>query len=399
MMDDRRGGGAGGGRDGGYGGRSRGDRDPFAQNRRSPSPVKKKEPTPDLTDVVSVLNMKRRLTQWDIKPEGYEKVTAEQAKMSGMFPLPGAPRQTPMDPTKLQAFIDQPSSSVNATALAPTHSRQSKRLVVTGFASTVNNDLLRDFFNLHMNGINISKGVDPCITAQLSPDRSYALVEFRASEDATYALTLSGVFMEAAQHSNGDVKPAALEIRRPKGYIAPAALAADAVAVKPDPAAQLTTTVPDSPYKIAITGIPTFIEGDDVQGIFVVYGPLKSFVLVKDSGSDQSRGTAFCEFADQSGDVTQKAIEQLNGIELAEFKIKVSLACQGEQQVETDNSVSGMRILAGQQQASNITRVLCFLNMVTGDELVDDDEYEGKSDHKPLVDTTKRTDRISYRNR
>jgi splicing factor U2AF subunit len=38
-----------------------------------------------LTDIQSVLTRKRRLTQWDIKPPGYENVTAEQAKLSGKF--------------------------------------------------------------------------------------------------------------------------------------------------------------------------------------------------------------------------------------------------------------------------------------------------------------------------
>jgi splicing factor U2AF subunit len=38
-----------------------------------------------LTDVPSVLTRKRRLTQWDMKPPGYENVTAEQAKISGMY--------------------------------------------------------------------------------------------------------------------------------------------------------------------------------------------------------------------------------------------------------------------------------------------------------------------------
>ena len=74
----------GGGRD--RGGVPRNDRDEFAMQakRRSPTPPpRKKEPTPDLTDTISVLERKRRLTQWDIKPPGYENVTAEQAKLSG----------------------------------------------------------------------------------------------------------------------------------------------------------------------------------------------------------------------------------------------------------------------------------------------------------------------------
>ena len=76
---------------GGGGGRDRGpprtDRDEFAMQSRKKSaspPPKKKEPTPDLTDTVPVTERKRRLTQWDIKPPGYENVTAEQAKLSGL---------------------------------------------------------------------------------------------------------------------------------------------------------------------------------------------------------------------------------------------------------------------------------------------------------------------------
>ena len=76
-------------RGGGPGGREeRSDRDEFAMQARKRSrspPAKKREPTPDLTDVVSVTDRKRRLTQWDIKPPGYENVTAEQAKLSGVY--------------------------------------------------------------------------------------------------------------------------------------------------------------------------------------------------------------------------------------------------------------------------------------------------------------------------
>ena len=82
--DRRRGG------DGGRGARS--DRDEFAiqmggrdRKKSASPPPKKKEPTPDLTDTIPITERKRRLTQWDIKPPGYENVTAEQAKLSGSF--------------------------------------------------------------------------------------------------------------------------------------------------------------------------------------------------------------------------------------------------------------------------------------------------------------------------
>lgn len=63
------------------------DRERKDHKRTASPPPRKRESTPDLTDVPSVLDRKRRLTQWDIKPVGYENVTAEQAKLSGRVPF------------------------------------------------------------------------------------------------------------------------------------------------------------------------------------------------------------------------------------------------------------------------------------------------------------------------
>ncbi|KAK5187891.1 hypothetical protein LTR16_009259, partial [Cryomyces antarcticus] len=161
LFEDRRGG--GGGRRGDRGDRvDRPDRDALGggggrgarPKSASPPPKKPKEPTPDLTDVPSVLDRQRRLTQWDIKPPGYENVTAEQAKLSGMFPLPGAPRQQPMDPSRLKAFMDQPAGSASNAALKPSNARQSKRLFLYNLPASATNDTINDFFNLQLNGLN-----------------------------------------------------------------------------------------------------------------------------------------------------------------------------------------------------------------------------------------------------
>jgi hypothetical protein len=77
-FDGHRGGG-GGGFGGGFGGGGYGGRD----RKRSVSPKRPRGPTPDLTGIVPIDERKRRLTMWDVKPAGYENVTAEQAKMSG----------------------------------------------------------------------------------------------------------------------------------------------------------------------------------------------------------------------------------------------------------------------------------------------------------------------------
>lgn len=274
----------------------RGDRDGPQGGARQPKreksgtpPPKKKEPTPDLTDVVPILERRRRLTQWDIKPPGYENVTAEQAKLSGMFPLPGAPRQQPMDPSRLQAFMNQPAGSASNTALKPSNARQSKRLFVYNLPVSATEDSITEFFNLQLNGLNVIKGIDPCISAHMARDRSFALLEFKSSEDATVALALDGIRMEDNDNmetTNGTANgtTGGLSIRRPRDYIVPA------VADESDyQEGVVSTTVPDTPNKISVSNIPTYLTDDQVNELLVSFGELKSFVLVKDSGTEQSR--------------------------------------------------------------------------------------------------------------
>jgi splicing factor U2AF subunit len=284
--DDRRRGGGGGDHEE----RRRGGgppRGPGPERRRSASPpAKRKEPTPDLTEVVSVLERKRRLTQWDLKPPGYENVTAEQAKLSGMFPLPGAPRQQAMDTTRLQAFLNQPGAQASSTALKPSQARQSKRLFVYNVPAAATEAGLVEFFNLQLNGLNVISSPDPCLSTLLSKEKGYAMVEFRTSEDATVALALDGIEMEgSAENGVSNGKPKGLQIKRPQDYIAPTASEED---TKMDDG-YVSNVVNDSPNKISVTQIPVHWSDEQVTELLVTFGKLKAFVVVKDTGSEQSR--------------------------------------------------------------------------------------------------------------
>lgn len=346
----------------------------------SPPPRKPKEPTPDLTTVESVLTRKRRLNQWDIKPPGYENVTAEQAKLSGMFPLPGAPRQQPMDPSKLQAFMNQPGNQASTNALKPATARQSKRLFVHRLPASATDDSVSEFFNLQLNGLNVTKGVDPCISAQVNKAQGYALVEFKNPEDATNAIALDGISMEphAMDTSNGDSNGTSkgLEIRRPKDYIVPT-ITDDTQ----NEAGVLSASVPDTQNKISITNIPIYLDEPQMQELLHTFGALKSFVLVRDNSTQQSRGIAFCEYVDSS--MTDQAVDSLNGMELGDAALKVKRASIGIQQVSGEMSVNAMSLMAGTQAQvdADAGRVLCLMNMITPEELMDADESDGKPTH------------------
>ncbi|KAI1128904.1 hypothetical protein F5Y10DRAFT_164699 [Nemania abortiva] len=367
--DDRR----AGGRDRrDQGGRDR-DEDLFAQNRRgrSASPPKKREPTPDLTDVIPVLERKRRMTQWDIKPPGYDNVTAEQAKLSGMFPLPGAPRQQPMDPTRLQAFMNHPGGAVNSAALKPGNSRQSKRLLVSNLPPGSTEESVTNFFNIQLNGLNVIESTDPCVLCQVSKDHSFALLEFRHSSEATVALALDGISMDADDSMNGSA-PAGLQIKRPKDYIVPAV--PDDTPYEPG---VVSKVVVDTPNKISISNIPPYLADEQVLELLVAFGELKAFILVKDNGTEESRGIAFCEFVDPS--TTDIAVQGLNGMVIGEKNLKVQKASIGITQVSgVEMGVNAMSMLAGTTASNDaeMSRVVQLLNMVTPEELLDNDDYE-----------------------
>ena len=206
-----------------------------------------------------------------------------------MFPLPGAPRQQPIDPSKLQAFMNQPAGSATNSALKPSNARQSKRLFVHNIPVSATDDGIISFFNLQLNGLNVIDGIDPCISCQISKDRTFALLEFKTTIETTVALALDGIRMEddiKMEDSNGAANGSSqgLSVRRPKDYIVPS--------ISEDSDYQegaVSSVVPDTPNKISITNIPVYLTDEQVSELLVSFGDLKAFVLVKDRSTEESR--------------------------------------------------------------------------------------------------------------
>jgi len=185
--------------------------------------------------------------------------------------------------------MSQPSGQATNAALKPSNSRQAKRLLVHNLPPTATEETIVGFFNLQLNGLNVIEGSDPCISAQISKDKSFALLEFKAASDATVALALDNITMENEDHhmagngaANGDTK--GLSIRRPKDYIVPVA-----TEESPYEPGVVSNVVVDSPDKISISNIPLYLTDEQVTELLVSFGELKAFVLVKDSSTEESR--------------------------------------------------------------------------------------------------------------
>lgn len=202
-----------------------------------------------------------------------------------MFPLPGAPRQQPMDPSRMKDFLNPPTGDTENAVLKPSNSRQSKRLFVYNVPSEATSGAVNAFFNLQLNGLNVTRSVDPCLSAQVSKDsqgQAFALLEFKDASDTTVALALDGIKISNAQAKG-------IEVRRPKDYIVPNGSADQQVQE-----GVISNEVPDSPNKICVSNIPAYLADDSVIELLKSFGELKSFVLVKDASTEESRVSQIC---------------------------------------------------------------------------------------------------------
>ncbi|KAI8615241.1 U2 small nuclear ribo protein auxiliary factor 50 [Chytriomyces sp. MP71] len=254
-------------------------------------------------------------------------------------------------------------SGIPSLAAAATASRQSKKLYVGGVPPNATDEALLAFFNDTLTQLNIAKSAEsPVATCQINKEKNYAFVEFRTEDDCTQALALDGLPFQGG----------ILKIRRPKDYVGPAIGAGIHLP------GVVGTNVGDSPHKLFVGGLPPYLNEEQVIELLKAFGDLKSFNLVKDVATGASKGFAFCEYVNP--DITDIACEGLNGMELGDKKLVV-------QRANTSGSRPGVpagtflpamipTALLGAAGNAQPTRVLMLLNMVTAQELRDENEYE-----------------------
>ena len=188
----------------------------------------------------------------------------------------------------------------------PDVARPARRVYVGGLPMGTNDAELKSHVNsiLNLAGGAVGPG-SPVSAVTVYPDRAYAFMEMRSVEEASNVMALDGVPFREGR----------LRVRRPNNYDASAAALLGPT--EPDPgvdAARLgavRTTVPDTPDKLFVGGLPCDWDAGRVKALLAPYGRLVAFNLVMDKTTGNSRGYAFAEFADRaSGDY---AIASLHG--------------------------------------------------------------------------------------
>jgi len=204
-----------------------------------------------------------------------------------------------------------------ASAHAPTtgnQGRQAKRLYVGNIPPTITDVKLAEFFNENMFKSRASKDNNPTpvVAVQLNQEKGFAFIEFACPEDATAGMGFDNTMLGGNQ----------LKIRRPKDYKA-ILLDEEGNPIRPSSFGQGD----EGPNKIFIGGLPSYLSEDQVRELVASFGVLKSFNLVKDSGTGNSKGFAFFEYNDM--DVTDRACAGLNGMKLGEKTILVQRSSVG----------------------------------------------------------------------
>nr|XP_027202668.1 splicing factor U2AF 50 kDa subunit-like [Dermatophagoides pteronyssinus] len=320
---------------------------------------------------------------WDIPPPGFETVSPVQYKAmqsSGQIP----------------ALLTTPG--VAPVPIGSTITRQARRLYVGNIPFGCSEEEMIEYFNQQMHICGFAQGPgNPVLACQINLDKNFAFLEFRSIDETTQAMAFDGITF----------KGQSLKIRRPHDY-QPMPGMTEAPVQTPYVPGVVSTVVGDSPYKIFIGGLPNYLNEDQVKELLMSFGQLKAFNLVKDSATGLSKGYAFCEYADSS--ITDQAIDGLNGMQLGDKRLIVQRASVGAKSGMTGSGmggtpssssnapsgsggtgvtinpailtgpvtmqVPGLQITAMTTAIGNPTEVLCLMNMVLPEELIDDEEYE-----------------------
>jgi splicing factor U2AF subunit len=317
-----------------------------SRHRRSKSPSE---------DVQPLHKWPRKLNFWDMPPSGYESMTVKQVKAMGIFPhpssvlqdgtftVPGA-RPVPLDMTgggslKSTSVLANASTSLNNPHLM----KQARRMYVGNIPFGATEAQIGDFFNqaFLQSGMLKAPGL-PVVAVQVNHEKN---------------------FMYEGQ---------TLKLRRPKDYQSLPGVPSEPPSIHMP--GVVPTSVADSPNKIFIGGLPNYVTEEQVKELLQSFGELKSFHLVKDLQTNVSKGYAFCEYAD--ADLTDIVCTGLNNMPLGDKTLAVQRATVNiadSTMILSDLGAIPPTMMAG--EPGKPTCILQLMNMVTREELIDDEEY------------------------
>ncbi|CAN0890687.1 Splicing factor U2af large subunit A [Linum grandiflorum] len=300
----------------------------------------------------------------------FGQIPGSAPAIPGMFPnLFQAPNG------QAQQFGSLPMMPIQAMTQQAT--RHARRVYVGGLPPSANEQTVATYFSQVMAAIggNTAGPGDAVVNVYINHEKKFAFVEMRSVEEASNAMAVDGIIFEGAP----------VKVRRPSDYNPSLAAALGpsqpssnlnlaAVGLSPGSSGAL-----EGPDRVFVGGLPYYFTEPQIRELLESFGSLRGFDLVRDRETGNSKGYAFCVYQDVA--VTDVACAALNGIKMGDKTLTVRRANQnGTQPRPEQESV----LLHAQQQIAiqrfmlqpPTTKVVCLTQVVTVDELKDDDEYE-----------------------
>ncbi|XP_076960711.1 splicing factor U2af large subunit A-like isoform X2 [Bidens hawaiensis] len=327
----------------------------------------------------------KRVSGFDMAPPASAILAGAAAINPGQVPVP-----SPAVPGMFQNMFPLPSGQFGALPVIPVQAmtqqatRHARRVYVGGLSPSANEQTVATFFSHVMAAIggNTAGPGDAVVNVYINHEKKFAFVEMRSVEEASNAMALDGIIFEGAP----------VKVRRPSDYNP--SLAATLGPSQPNPNLNLAAVGlnPGSagglegPDRIFVGGLPYYFTEAQVRELLETFGALRGFDLVKDRETGNSKGYAFCVYQDLS--VTDIACAALNGIKMGDKTLTVRRANQGQIQPKPEQESI---LLHAQQQialqklmlhpgaigiGTPPTKVLFLTQVVTEEELVNDEEYE-----------------------
>lgn len=220
--------------------------------------------------------------------------------------------------------------------------RQSRRLYVGNIPFGVTEKEMADFFNRQINKAHLTTAPgDAVLAVQINMEKNFAFLEFRSIEECTNGMAFDGIVL------NGQ----SLKLRRPKDYA-------------PLPGTLDTSmgmmASQECPTRLHVAGLPSYLKEEQVRELLLPFGDIMELTLVSDVTTGEFKGHAYCEYSEPP--MAEQAILGLNDLEIGDAKLVV------KRTVMASSIVAPISLPPA-------TRVLMLMNMVTPEELVDDDDY------------------------
>uniref|UniRef100_A0A0C9RMP9 Splicing factor U2af large subunit n=1 Tax=Wollemia nobilis TaxID=56998 RepID=A0A0C9RMP9_9CONI len=341
----------------------------------------------------------KRVSGFDMAPPGTAMMAGANVagQISGMSqPMPGMfPNMFPFGSTQFGTLSVMPAQAMTQQA-----TRHARRVYVGSLPPMANEQSIATYFSRVMAAIggNTAGPGDAVVNVYINHEKKFAFVEMRTVEEASNAMALDGIMFEGVP----------VRVRRPSDYNP--SLAAALGPSQPSPHLNLAAVgltpgaagVADGPDRVFVGGLPYYLTETQIRELLESFGPLRGFDLVKDRDTGNSKGYGFCVYQDPA--VTDIACAALNGLKMGDKTLTVRRATASSTQPKPDQA----NVLAQAQQhialqklvlqagsttlpgipgllpgmagdsgtAETPTNVVCLTQVVSADELRDDEEFE-----------------------